>query len=86
VLLVFLCHWGLDDKRIPTLTCNSDGLLDGVDIGTFSFVNLDFTRFVASDKSGWLDDRPNINGTDSTTRQQGGEQEVVAGRDNNLIG
>lgn len=60
-------------------TGDADGLALGVDIGTFTLVELDVAALVLGDEADGFHDRAQLDGSDGTTGQQGCEQEVVTG-------
>ena len=65
-------------------TSDADGLALGVNVGTFTLVELDVAALVTGDETKRLHDRAELDGSDRTTGQQRSEQEVVARRDNHL--
>lgn len=67
-----------------THTSDADGLALGINVGTFTLVELDVAALVASNEAKRLHDRAELNGSNCTTGQQWGEQEVVTRRDHNL--
>lgn len=69
----------------PPLTLDSDGLADRIDISRLGLVNRDLPLLVPSDEPGRLDDTPGLQGSYSDGRQQGREQEVVSGRDDDDV-
>jgi hypothetical protein len=69
----------------PRLTLDSDGLADRIDISRLSLVNRNLPLLVPSDEPGGLDNTPGLQGSYSDGRQQGREQEVVSGRDDDDV-
>jgi hypothetical protein len=60
-------------------TGDADGFALGVDIGTFTLVELDVAALVLGDEADRFHDGAQLDSSDGTAGQQGCEQEVVAG-------
>jgi hypothetical protein len=72
-------------RSIISRTLESDSLLDRVDLLCLGLVDGHLSLLVSGDESSWLDDTSGLKGTDGNGWQEGREEEVVSGRDNDDV-